>query len=546
MKNRYNDGDSEAGPGPIRDIVNDDGPMGKKKTKSVDFGAGTTDIRKTVTSESRTQPLKIQEIDQTEYNLGNEKLNTHMHRIREGYQHLAARVVTSPFPDGRSDKGSRGRNSIKKSMKARPTNPDMTKSFNLGSINDSNNMRTEDALSGDLHHGMSGAMQSQTLFLDKSQALSFKKIKARQFNLPAQHYKMLVRIGADKYDQFDDLLQISLRCEEILNKMKFVWKTVDEAAVKDRIKRVMIKELNRLEERKQSKRFAMERAEREKAKRERMEDQAIMETSAYHSNANKSMMSPSKGGVNFDQQTSASSPYKKSPTKFGGSETDNGSQMTGYTGNSPSKFEGFGAEGFAGGKKSIEEIVARYNIKELATKGGMASKDLAKLGRGGGQSNTAMSQTGRSVGSRSRKTGGPGTMSRKSKAETDWEEMDIDEIDIRIEEQEIAVAKEQRQLNIIMSDKYQKTKTGKQIQEESKPLKANIHFRIKYIAMLYEVKDVKIPFYEKLPKDHMFYKHLMTAMGFKRMKNAANDKAEENKILFEDAREKLLQDQANA
>ena len=135
-------------------------------------------------------------------------------------------------------------------------------------------------------------------------------------------------------------------------------------------------------------------------------------------------------------------------------------------------------------------------------------------------------------------------MSRKSKAETDWEEMDIDEVDIRIEEQETAIAKEQRQLNIVKFNKNKKT--AKQVEEEAKPLEANLKFRIKFIAMLYEVKDYKIPFYEKLPKDHMFYKHLMTNMSFKRMKNAATEKAEENKVLFEDAGEKLLQDQANA
>lgn len=30
-----------------------------------------------------------------------------------------------------------------------------------------------------------------------------------------------------------------------------------------------------------------------------------------------------------------------------------------------------------------------------------------------------------------------------------------------------------------------------------------------YMSFLYAVKDIKIPFYDKLPKDNQFYKHFM-------------------------------------
>jgi len=60
--------------------------------------------------------------------------------------------------------------------------------------------------------------------------------------------------------------------------------------------------------------------------------------------------------------------------------------------------------------------------------------------------------------------------------------------------------------------------------------------------MLLQIKDAKIPFYEKLPKDNQFYKHYMQNLKFQRMKDVAANKAEEDKVLFDGAREKILDD----
>jgi hypothetical protein len=59
------------------------------------------------------------------------------------------------------------------------------------------------------------------------------------------------------------------------------------------------------------------------------------------------------------------------------------------------------------------------------------------------------------------------------------------------------------------------------------------------IMFLLRIKEAKIPFYEKLPKDHQFYKHFMATIGTKRMKDAANIKVEEDRNLFEDAGVKI-------
>lgn len=50
--------------------------------------------------------------------------------------------------------------------------------------------------------------------------------------------------------------------------------------------------------------------------------------------------------------------------------------------------------------------------------------------------------------------------------------------------------------------------------------------------MLLQIKDAKIPFYEKLPKDHQFYKHFMMNIEYNRMNKVAVNYNEDNKRLF--------------
>jgi len=57
--------------------------------------------------------------------------------------------------------------------------------------------------------------------------------------------------------------------------------------------------------------------------------------------------------------------------------------------------------------------------------------------------------------------------------------------------------------------------------------------------MLLRIKDAKIPFYDKLPKDNQFYKHFMQNLSFSRMKDSAIAKADQDKMMFRDATEKI-------
>jgi len=62
------------------------------------------------------------------------------------------------------------------------------------------------------------------------------------------------------------------------------------------------------------------------------------------------------------------------------------------------------------------------------------------------------------------------------------------------------------------------------------------------IAFLLQVKDQKIPFYEKIPKSNVFYTHYIEQLKAQRMAQAAQDKAEEDRMKFEGASEKMYLD----
>ena len=47
------------------------------------------------------------------------------------------------------------------------------------------------------------------------------------------------------------------------------------------------------------------------------------------------------------------------------------------------------------------------------------------------------------------------------------------------------------------------------------------------------IKDAKIPFYEKLPKDSPFYKHYMSVLYAARMQEATTKKVVEDRNLFQ-------------
>lgn len=52
------------------------------------------------------------------------------------------------------------------------------------------------------------------------------------------------------------------------------------------------------------------------------------------------------------------------------------------------------------------------------------------------------------------------------------------------------------------------------------------------IHQLEVIKDGKIPFYEKLPKDSAFYKHYMSVLYQSRLKEATSKKVQEDRAML--------------
>lgn len=166
---------------------------------------------------------------------------------------------------------------------------------------------------------------------------------------------------------------------------------------------------------------------------------------------------------------------------------------------------------------------------------GLQSKALAKLDRGGAAGvSGAKSITGRSVGSRgTRRTGTMSRVgSRKSKAENDIADMEIEEIEGIIETKE----KEMRDINK-EKNKIQRSKGMNQGAKDTKmkPLNEALEELKQQMVLCYQIKEAKIPSYEKIPKDHVYYKHYMQKLEYMKMKNEASSKAADNRYMFEQA-----------
>jgi hypothetical protein len=110
--------------------------------------------------------------------------------------------------------------------------------------------------------------------------------------------------------------------------------------------------------------------------------------------------------------------------------------------------------------------------------------------------------------------------------------MSIEEIDVLIEkaqrEIEQALDIKRRILRHKMLTKKIKHKKLEPVEKTLSELRARVE-------LLEEIKDAKIPFYEKLPKDSPFYKHYMSVLFASRMQEAAARKVLEDRTLLQNA-----------
>mmetsp|Transcript_42744 Transcript_42744/g.65681 ORF Transcript_42744/g.65681 Transcript_42744/m.65681 type:complete len:190 (+) Transcript_42744:1763-2332(+) len=186
---------------------------------------------------------------------------------------------------------------------------------------------------------------------------------------------------------------------------------------------------------------------------------------------------------------------------------------------SPMKIAGF-MGGAAGG--GISQIIAAAGIgKSNLT---MDNKNFRKLDRGGTAPSAKSMKSQNSRGTRM-----TGAMSRQSRVEEDFESMEVEEVEALIEkaERDMKMAEDAKR-----KIRRQKATTAQARDAKLGPIEASLIQIRKRITMLYQIKDLKIPFYEKLPKDHQFYIHFMQNLEYQRIREAARQKVDQNRNLF--------------
>lgn len=121
--------------------------------------------------------------------------------------------------------------------------------------------------------------------------------------------------------------------------------------------------------------------------------------------------------------------------------------------------------------------------------------------------------------------------------------MEIEEIDVMIEgaeaEMEQLVAERRAiQRKKVMTDQQKKIKY-EPIDQRLTELRVGL-------AQLLQIKNDKIPFFDKLPKDNQFYAHYMQNIAASKMKEIAQQQAEDDSTLFQIAIEELDRDREKA
>jgi hypothetical protein len=134
----------------------------------------------------------------------------------------------------------------------------------------------------------------------------------------------------------------------------------------------------------------------------------------------------------------------------------------------------------------------------------------------------AFSQSGKS-----RKKGGTSVMSKVE----NFEEMSIEEVDALIMKVQNEIA---QALDIKKRILKHKMMTKKSKNKKLQPVEQELAVMRQRLAMLDQIKDAKIPFYEKLPKDSPFYKHYMSLLYSSKINNVMASKIAEDRNFLMD------------
>ncbi len=110
--------------------------------------------------------------------------------------------------------------------------------------------------------------------------------------------------------------------------------------------------------------------------------------------------------------------------------------------------------------------------------------------------------------------------------------MSIEEIDVLIEKAQREI---EQALDIKRRILKHKMLTKKVKNKKLEPVEKVLFELRERVQKLEIIKDAKIPFYEKLPKESPFYKHYMSVLYAARMQEAAAKKILEDRNLLQSA-----------
>jgi hypothetical protein len=88
-------------------------------------------------------------------------------------------------------------------------------------------------------------------------------------------------------------------------------------------------------------------------------------------------------------------------------------------------------------------------------------------------------------------------------------------------------------------------KSEHKIREEQKFYRDHNNYLKERVNLLSDIKDSKIPFYEKLPKDSLFYKHIIASMASKSLNKQVGQKASDDAALLQEVNNRILKPDVN-
>lgn len=169
---------------------------------------------------------------------------------------------------------------------------------------------------------------------------------------------------------------------------------------------------------------------------------------------------------------------------------------------------------YSEGKSGYGLSPMKTNLKPVSIDGGAGNK--------GGHEKQAAFDT-KSVGGRTNKS-------------ENYDDKTVQELDEMIEQAEKEIQVLDKQRRILKSSKLTNNKAK---QQKLKPIDEQLRVLRVKCEKWAMIKDSKIPFWEKLPKDSQFYKHYMNLKFARDINEAAAAQANEDRELMQKVKEKV-------